>query len=325
MSHIENSKQYTGSELANTIFIPMLSGESARELGVRVLYNMPIPTVVTTWDSRPGIMHRYNAKGWVGGKSADKKDIEIPMQRIKAENAYSAAEYFSMVYEKVAAITGMNMEDLTGTELEKAETEIFRKTLLEEIRATMWLGDTASAQLNTFDGLLKPMFRGLADNTVRSVTYKKQELETTAHAVNKVFDNLWKNASERLRALRSEGNLVIFATSDLVNGFELSLNDYANGTSYTDLKDGVLNPSYHGIPIIDLKIGGYNHPADIPESFCLLTDRRNLVMAVNTSDMPGNEVRMWYNPDEMENRQRAVFMAGCNILSKELVIMALPA
>jgi len=51
----------------------------------------------------------------------------------------------------------------------------------------------------------------------------------------------------------------------------------------------------------------------------MLTDRRNLVLAVNTADMPGNEVRMWYNPDEMENRQRAVFMAGCAILDESLV------
>ena len=43
------------------------------------------------------------------------------------------------------------------------------------------------------------------------------------------------------------------------------------------------------------------------------------MLAVNTADMPGNEVRMWYNPDEMENRQRAVFMAGCAILDESLV------
>jgi hypothetical protein len=51
----------------------------------------------------------------------------------------------------------------------------------------------------------------------------------------------------------------------------------------------------------------------------MLTDKRNLALAVNTSDYPGSEVRMWYNPDEMENRQRATFMAGCEILDEELV------
>jgi len=49
------------------------------------------------------------------------------------------------------------------------------------------------------------------------------------------------------------------------------------------------------------------------------------VMAVNTADTPGSEVRMWYNPDEMENRQRAVFAIGCEILDEELVCAAINA
>ncbi len=31
---------------------------------------------------------------------------------------------------------------------------------------------------------------------------------------------------------------------------------------------------------------------------------------------------MWYNPDQMENRQRAVFMAGCDVLDELLVTYA---
>ena len=37
------------------------------------------------------------------------------------------------------------------------------------------------------------------------------------------------------------------------------------------------------------------------------------------TDMPENEVRMWYNPDQMENRQRAVFLAGSQVLDPNLV------
>ena len=43
MTYLENSKQYTGSDLENIFFRPMLTGESAQDLGVRVLYNMPSP------------------------------------------------------------------------------------------------------------------------------------------------------------------------------------------------------------------------------------------------------------------------------------------
>jgi hypothetical protein len=62
--------------------------------------------------------------------------------------------------------------------------------------------------------------------------------------------------------------------------------------------------------------------ANRAKTFRILTDRRNFVLAVNTADYPGSEVRMWYNPDEMENRQRAVFMVGCEILDEQLLVMA---
>ena len=84
--------------------------------------------------------------------------------------------------------------------------------------------------------------------------------------------------------------------------------------------------SYHGIPVVDPTLYYYLSSLYgskvIPQSFCILTDRRNLALAVNTADFPGNEVRMWYNPDEMENRQRAVFMAGCTVLDESLITYA---
>ena len=51
----------------------------------------------------------------------------------------------------------------------------------------------------------------------------------------------------------------------------------------------------------------------------MLTDRRNLVLDLNTADMPENEVRMWYNPDEMETRQRACFLVGADVIDQKLV------
>lgn len=80
--------------------------------------------------------------------------------------------------------------------------------------------------------------------------------------------------------------------------------------------------AYHGIPLVDVRLGSYLASTSLHKSFCLLTDRRNLVLAVNTADFPGNEVRMWYNPDLMENRQRAVFMAGCDVLDETLMTYA---
>ena len=67
-----------------------------------------------------------------------------------------------MVYETIAGRSDVNLDDLSGTELEAAETSLFREAVAESIRATMWLGDTErNGQLATFDGFVK---RLLADS-----------------------------------------------------------------------------------------------------------------------------------------------------------------
>ena len=119
MSFLESAKQYTGSDLETIFFRPILSGDSARELGVRVLYNMPVPTTIQLWDGQRNVLQKYSAAGWTGGNAATKLQKTISLGRVKAELGFSAADYFSLVYEKIAARADVNMDDLTGTELEQ--------------------------------------------------------------------------------------------------------------------------------------------------------------------------------------------------------------
>lgn len=51
----------------NDLFRPMLSGPSAIDLGVRVLYNMPVPTTVQMWEPKTDILQKFTAAGWSGG------------------------------------------------------------------------------------------------------------------------------------------------------------------------------------------------------------------------------------------------------------------
>ena len=90
--------------------------------------------------------------------------------------------------------------------------------------------------------------------------------------------------------------------------------------------NGIDRLSFRGIPVVDIQADAYlTAVGDLPESWAILTDSRNLAVAVNTSDFPGSEVSMWYNPDQMENRQRATFMAGCDYLLPELIVVSYSA
>lgn len=322
MSYLENEKQYTGTDLEHIFFRPMLTGPSAIDLGVRVLYNMPTPTTVQLWNGQNNILHKYNATGWSGGNHALKTQKIIDMKRVKAELGFAAADYFSMVYEKITSSPEVNMDDLSGTQLEQAETALFKQTLAENIRATMWVGDSsASTGFNTFDGFLKAIAAGVEDETITATTYAAKDLADAAISI-KIFDELWESAPGQLQDAKPEGQLAFFVTSDIYRLYEKYLDQKGVDAAYSGEVNGRQGLAYHGIPVIDIHLGSYLSTTSFDQSFCFLTDRRNLVLAVNTADFPGNEVRMWYNPDEMENRQRAVFMAGCTILDERLVLYA---
>ncbi len=317
MGLIENPKIYTDRDLETIFFRPIMKGENATELGIRMLYNMPVPTTIQLWSPQEDVLKKYSA-GWDGGDSAIRKQKTIELNKIKAEVGFSAADYFNQVYELITGRADVNLDDLTGSELEQAETEMFRAAIAESLRLMMWAGDTANTKNNLFDGFIK---RAYSD-----CIYSVDMSETTIDESNitELFNQMWEQADMRLKSLKNEGYLAYFVTTDLYEAYERYLDQLGNDHAYTDMISGRRELTYHGIKIIDMRVSHVLPTKSIGQnSLCLLTDCRNLALAVNTSDYPGSEVRMWYNPDEMENRQRAIFMAGCEVLDEELAVVAI--
>ncbi len=323
MSKIEQAKAYTGRDLETIFFRPMLSGPDAQALGIRVMYNMPVPTTLQFWKRGGDILQKYSAGGWSGSAPTAKFQKTIDLSRVKAEMSYSAEDYFNMVFELVSARAEVNLDDLSGTELETAETALFKESIAESIRATMWVGDTARAsKFNTFDGFLKKLVTDVAETGTEIPHFAITSL-ADADAAEGVLKKLWDESSEALHEFKSQGNLVYLVTSDIYARYEESLDNVLLESAYLAKQNGREGLSYKGIPVVDVQLSGYlaDFP-ELPQSFGILTDRRNLALAVNTADYPGTEVKMWYNPDVMENRQRAIFMAGCDYLLPELIAFA---
>ncbi len=323
MNQIVEPKTYQGKELETVFFRPMLSGAAAESLGIRVLYNMPVPTVLSLWKGASNVLREYSA-GWNGGGSSHKSQKTIELRKVKSEMGYTASDYFAMVYEQIAgASDNSNMDDLSGTQLEEAETRLFREALAESLRATMWIGSTGRVDgyHDTFDGFLS---RLIADNgnpvpSVNYVAFTDAEFGA-ADAGETMLKRVWEEAALELRELKGQGHLAFFVTSDVYSRYEESLDSATLEAAYIARQQGRPSLSFRGIPVIDMQVSGYlDQIDDMPKTWIVLADRRNLALAVNTSDFPGTEVRMWYNPDEMENRQRAVFSAGCDFLLPELI------
>ena len=79
MGLIQNTKSYSGRELDTIFFRPIVSGENAEQLGIRMLYNMPVPTTIQIWDHNNDILQEYSA-GWNGNSGATRLQKEIMMK-----------------------------------------------------------------------------------------------------------------------------------------------------------------------------------------------------------------------------------------------------
>ncbi len=321
MSQITTPRTYEGHELETIFFRPMLHGANAGELGIRVLYNVPVPTIVTFWKGASNVLQKYS-NGWSGGSPSDKFQKKIELHKVKSELGFNATDYQTMIYEKAVAHPDVNFDDLSGTELELAETLVFRDALAESIRATMWVGrrDRESGLLDTFDGFLTQL---LTDNQgqpqINFAGISSSEWDSV-DAGETLLKKVWDRATPQLRERKSHGDLAYFVTSDVYSKYEESLDNSSLEAAYLARQNGRESLSFRGIPVIDIQISQYiNQISDLPKTWIVLADRKNFAMAVNTRDFPGSEIRLWYNADEMENRQRAVFAAGCDYLLPELV------
>ncbi len=322
---IVNPKTYTGTELEKIFFRPILTGQTAEELGIRVLYNMPVPTVLPVVNHSGNVLSPIdNNPSWVGSdKTTEKK--EIAMARVKAENSFSASDYFSTIFEIISNQNNLNMEDLTGTELEQAETELFRKAIAQSIRMNLWLGDkegSLQTGYDSFDGVLKIVGEKVAAN---AFTMSAKDLNTKMNSsdVTALFDSMIAGASPKLKGLFNDGQVAFFVSPEVYNAYQEYLDTSFGTAAYSDVQAGRRQLMYHGFPVVEVNLEPAISSSKLSKNFVIFTDRRNIVLAVNTADVPGSEIRMWYNPDEMENRQRAVFAIGCDILDDEIVCAAI--
>ena len=92
MAKIENPKSYTGRDLETIFFRPMLTGPDARaSLGIKVMYNTPVPTTLQFWKRAGDILQKYTAGGLERRRAPPRSTASrSQLSKVKAEAGYSA-------------------------------------------------------------------------------------------------------------------------------------------------------------------------------------------------------------------------------------------
>ncbi|MFA6335579.1 MAG: hypothetical protein WCX48_08505 [Bacteroidales bacterium] len=319
---ISEPKTYAGKDLETIFFRPAFSGKSLAELGVKVMLNTPVPVKMQLWKGAENVLKAYST-GFTGGNIATKYQKTISLEKIKAELSFDPTDYFEMVNELVTNSANVNLGDLQGTPLEKAETYLFREAIKNSIYITAWLGkkSRASGLYPTFDGWLQRLVTDSIAGTGEETDIITCPSMAVTDAAETLFTSMFRNADTVLQDRKNL--LAYFVTNDVLFNYEDTLKSANLESSRTAMIDGVQRYMFNGIPIIPVNLTDYLADApDLPQSFALLSVRENLVIAVNTNQLPDGQVRMWYNEDEIENRQRAIFMMSAEYVEPKLCVLA---
>jgi len=140
---ITAGSQYNGAETLDIILRPIFIGKDPRELGVRVVFTKKAGSIKLNFFNKLTKILMPYASSWQGGSGATRKEKKFSLAEFKAEAAYSKQDYKSTILEQITNVGGVAQNDITGTDVMKAEQEVFQNALSYDIWRNWWLADTS--------------------------------------------------------------------------------------------------------------------------------------------------------------------------------------
>tara|TARA_R110002012_G_scaffold77863_4_gene198586 strand:- start:2499 stop:3569 length:1071 start_codon:yes stop_codon:yes gene_type:complete len=273
----------------------------------------------------------------------------VNLTRLKAE-AYASAYTFYNTVKSQLLKQGLGRDDMSGTLLQQIISEVFIKGLKRDMSSQSWLAYTKQADdstantdthFNVYDGLWSQLEggTGVTNVAVQNSSAVADNGAIAAGVALSTFAAMVAGASDEL--LGEKQDAVIFCSRAMADNYKASL-QAANThvSSYTALIDGVQRLTYDGIPLIvkgdwDVHQGASaSHNSNgctslnkasstalmkANKSAAVLTIKNNLVVC---TDFEAQDVELWYNQDERQNRFRMSYSIGVGYKDAKYVVVA---
>lgn len=146
----------------------------------------------------------------------------------------------------------------------------------------------------------------------------------TTDTAETYFKKVLRIASQELLSLKDNGGLVFYVTNSILQNYEDTLLSGTTEIARMAKVNGTDRYAYSGIPIIPMDVDGQiesDFASAFPHNWIVLTSPANLALVINGSSEFA-ETRLWFNPDQNENRQRTQFEFGANYILPELISVA---
>ncbi len=276
------------------------------------------------YDSLKDITKANGGAGFAGSSVQSSNDnVTLTLDRLQVEHAQKAHAFYSHIKSQLMK-QGVNRDDLTGTLLMTIISEMLMGGIMRDFSTILWWGSktsgAAGATNKLADGIWEACKDATANTGVPSVTYSANA--TTGGAIV-ALNALMVARSAELAASEQ----VLFVSRAFADKYRAELTAKGVQGAYQDLQGGIANLSFNGIPMevkpdwdVNIGVHGAALPAAGPSGTakkeCALLLAKNAI-AIGT-DFEVQDVDMWYNKDESENRFRMNYSFGCVLKDNKL-------
>jgi hypothetical protein len=240
-------------------------------------------------------------------------------------NLELCADVFTATFLDQVRKSGLDVNDLTGTQIEEITLQIVRQAMAEDFFRIISFGDTSSvdAHYQQLNGLWRTVFNNINSYCIST----RKTIGSGSLGTDAAHDKLWELYQDAPNVLKQlpESDRVYYVTGSIYDNLLRTYSKLGQTEAqFTNLVNGQKRMLFNGIPVIPMRSWDTWISADLgnfaPHRIVYTTPKNHIIGIEADSDF--NEVRTWYQPKEDMNYIRAKYRAGYQFMHCDYIAVA---
>ena len=264
------------------------------------------------------------------GTQSTNSNVTLTLCRLEVEHAQKAHQLFGHIKSQLLK-KGIDRADMTGTIFMEIVSEIVMQGIKRDFSTILWFGDSAGEGTGTqalCNGVWKQLSLAVVATDITLVTHRV--VGTNA------LTNLEAMLALRNNELAAAEGQLIYCSRAFADNYASQLRAAdSHVAAYADLQDGISNLRFNGVPLVvipswDVDITTYHATlaamagvlapdAAADTQAAIWTMEGNITVG---TDFQTQDVDMWYNRDEKENRFRMLYSLGVAVKEPTMCVMS---
>lgn len=314
---VNTFSQYDGKHAKEVLFYPVINSPTFNKTGVKVIEDIQSRLYIYRSTPLDKITLKRDNCGLPSNSNGSFDINNTPIDVVNMQ-AYveQCADVFNKTIYETALKKGVDINDLTDTEVEEVIQTIMATTVERDLHRILWFGDNTLLDINynAFDGWFKKIGVFVVGNMI--VNHAITAMATGTDAYNALLA-VHNNQPRSLKAVPNEEKRILVTRNiyDLYTTYLSTLN--GSEAAYFNVVNGIQTVTFKGIPVVVMDIWDEYFLSDFPNDFnngrIILHHAQNSLYAAMDASSDTTTFKTWYSLDDDKYKMLCRYKAGAEL------------